>query len=255
VSEIFSSSRFGILLRNDAISGYRSLLTVSATLAGLLLVGVLLSRGGISSHEYFYLAEFVTMLLIWGPIASSRSFKELHNKTENEAYLLLPASALEKVCARLLFATLFFYVYLLLFTSLTSVVVESLSAMLFGQQNQRFNPLDAMEWHVFGHFLVIQSLYFLGAAWFRKNHFIKTTLAITIACIGLALLALAVFRFVLILSFDDFEVSLDNFYSLSQVVVDAAAIGLTILYFVGLPVICWLVAWLRVRETQVSDGV
>jgi len=255
VSEIFSSSRFGILLRNDAISGYRSLLTASATLAGLLLVGVLLSRGEISYHEYFYLAEFVTMLLIWGPIASSRSFKELHNKTENEAYLLLPASALEKICARLLFATLFFYAYLLVFIGLTSVVVESLNAMLFGQQNQRFNPLDAMEWHIFGHFLVIQSLYFLGAAWFRKNHFIKTTLAITIACIGLALFTLAVLRFVLISTFDDFEMSVDNLYSLYQGVIDAAAMGLTVLYFIGLPLICWLAAWLRVRETQVSDGV
>jgi len=255
VNEIFSSRRFGILLRNDAISGYRSLLTVSATLAGLLLVGVLLSRGGISYHEYFYLAGFVTMLLVWGPIASSRSFKELHNKTKNEAYLLLPASALEKICARLLFATLFFYAYLLVFTSLTSVVVEWLNAMLFGQQNQRFNPLDAMEWRVFGHFLVIQSLYFLGAAWFRKNHFMKTTLAITIACIGLAALILAVVRVVLIPSFDDFAMSVDNLYSLYQGVIDAAAVGLTVLYFVGLPVMCWLVALLRVRETQVSDGV
>ena len=120
---------------------------------------------------------------------------------------------------------------------------------------ERLEPLDAMEWHIFGHFLVIQSLYFLGAAWFRKNHFIKTTLAITIACIGLALLALAVLRFVLIPSFDDFEISVDNLYSLYQGVIDAAAMGLAVLYFVGLPVMCWLVAWLRVRETQVSDGV
>ena len=260
MNEIFSPRRLELLIRNDVIAGYRSLLTTSATLAGIILILAMFSRDSASGNENFYLFWFIGMLLIWGPIASSRSFKELHDKTENESYLLLPASALEKTIARLLSITVIFLGYLLIFTTLTSVVVELVNSLFFGQRNQWFHPFDSMGWSLFGHFVVVQSLYFLGAAWFRKNHFIKTTLAITIACIGLTVLALVILRFVLAPYFYGFDMSLDNMridnlYSLYQGVIDVVGIGVTALYFVGLPVMCWSVAWLRVRETQVSDGV
>ena len=255
MSEIFSPHRLGLLIRNDAIADYRSLLIISATLAGIILILAMLSRGSSSENDYFYLLLYIGILLTWGPISSSRSFKELHDKTANEAYLLLPASTLEKMIARLLSVTVIFMGYLLVFMSLTSAVIESLNSLLFGKNNQWFHPLDVMEWSLFGHYLVIQSLYFLGAAWFRKTHFIKTTLAITIACIGLAVLTLVIVRFVLVPSFDDLELSIDSLYALYNGVIDVAEISLMTLYFVGLPVLCWSVAWLRVRETQVSDGV
>ena len=255
MNEIFSPRRLELLIRNDAIAGYRSLFTTSATLAGIILIIAMLSRGSASGNENFYLAWFIGMLITWGPIASSRAFKELHDKIENESYLLLPASALEKTIARLLSVTVIFIGYLLVLTSLTSVVVEAVNSLLFGQRNQWFNPFDSMRWSLFGHFVVVQSLYFLGAAWFRKNHLIKTTLTITIACIGLIMMALLIFWFVLVPTFDDLELRIDNLYSLYRGVIDAAEIGVTALYFVGLPAMCWVAAWLRVRETQVSDGV
>lgn len=260
MNEIFSSRRFGLLLRNDAIAGYRSLLVVSATLAGIVLIIAIVSRGSASGNESFYLTWFTMMLLIWGPIVASRSFNELHDKTKNEAYLLLPASGVEKTIARLLFATVIFLGYLLVFTILTSVVVEAANSLLFGQHNRLFRPFDPMGWTLVGHFVVIQSVYFLGAAWFRKSHFIKTTLAIVIACIGLAILALVILRIMLAPYFDGFDMSLDrmsidNLYSLYQGTIDVARMFLTTLYFAGLPVMCWLIAWLRVKETQVSDGV
>ena len=169
--------------------------------------------------------------------------------------LLLPASALDKTIARLLSITVIFLGYVLIFTTLTSVVVELVNSLFFGQRNQWFHPFDSMGWSLFGHFVVIQSLYFLGAAWFRRNHFIKTTLAVTIACIGLTVLALVILRFVFVPSFDDLELWIDDLYSLYQGVIDVVGTGVTALYFVALPVMCWSVAWLRVRETQVSDGV
>ena len=137
MNEIFSPRRLELLIRNDAIAGYRSLLTTSATLAGIILIIAMFSRGSASGNENFYLVCFIGMLLTWGPIASSRSFNELHDKTENESYLLLPASALEKTVARLLSVTVIFVGYLLVFTSLTSVVVESVNSLLFGQRSSR----------------------------------------------------------------------------------------------------------------------
>ncbi len=255
MNEIFSPHRLGLLLRNDAIAAYRSLFIVSATLAGIIFIIALLTRGSASGNDDFYLAWFIVMLLTWGPIAASRSFRELHDKTKNEAYLLLPASTLEKTIARLLSATIFFLVYLLILISFTSVVVETLNKIFFGQQNQLFHPFDPRIGALLSHYVILQSVYFLGAAWFRKTHFIKTTFAITIACIGLTVLAMMIIRLVLVPSFGDLEMGIDSLYTLYHGLIGAAQVGLNALYFVGLPVMCWFVAWLRVRETQVSDGV
>jgi hypothetical protein len=35
----------------------------------------------------------------------------------------------------------------------------------------------------------------------------------------------------------------------------ALQIGLTLLYFVVVPIVCWVLAWMRLTETQVSHGV
>ena len=46
-----------------------------------------------------------------------------------------------------------------------------------------------------------------------------------------------------------------NFYIAHQGLIDALLGALKILYFVGLPLFCWYVAWLRVKEAEVSHGV
>jgi hypothetical protein len=46
-----------------------------------------------------------------------------------------------------------------------------------------------------------------------------------------------------------------DFYVEHRRLLDAAATAGLVLYFVALPLFCWTVAWLRLRETQVSDGV
>ena len=77
-----------------------------------------------------------------GIIASSRAFRPLHDKTRNEAYLLLPASALEKTLARLLAVTAGLVTYLLVFSTVVALVVESLNLLFFGSRNGFFNPFD-----------------------------------------------------------------------------------------------------------------
>jgi hypothetical protein len=51
------------------------------------------------------------------------------------------------------------------------------------------------------------------------------------------------------------EADFHGYYSAHQAVFDALLAALKLAYFVVLPVFCWFVAWLRVTETQASDGV
>jgi hypothetical protein len=197
------------------------------------------------------------MLFVWGPILASHAFTELHDKAKNEAYLLLPASALEKTVARLLLVTLGFFLYLLVFMTASAALIEGINWLVFRQHNRLFVPFSPVVGLLFGHFIVSISMYFLGAAWFRKQHFLKTALTLTAIPLLLAMimgiLIWAVFGGTVPPRID--EGAAYNYYLAHTSAFLALLFALKALYFWALPVFCWWVAWMRVRETQVSHGV
>jgi len=194
-----------------------------------------------------------------GTADASLSFKELHDKSQNTAFLLLPASALEKTLAPLLTTTVFLIVYLLAFTTAVSAAIEGLNWLLYHRTNDLFDPFARQVWGGLRYYLVVQSWFFLGAAWFRRAHYLKTSFAIMVGSFALAAFGLLLgwVAGVVTLSGSGLQVlaqappwrfssaTLDTFLGLS--------VGT--LWFVVQPLFCWWLAWLRIRETQVSDGV
>ena len=264
MNETLSLPRLWFLLRGDFIAGYRSLIVVSAALAGVTLATAMIVPSGLVFDNVFHrdpgfhFAVFTIALFAWGVVASSRAFRPLHDKTRNEAYLLLPASALEKMLARLLAVTAGLVAYLLVFSTVVALVVESLNLLFFGNRNAFFNPFDPFVWERISLYIVLQSLYFLGAAWFRRAHFIKTTLAIALTITGLAAVAAIAARIV----FADFPLHVSlHIHNLSFVLATepqslyGKANTALLAVMVLLPVACWSIAWLRLAEAQVSDGV
>ena len=257
MTENLSINRIVLLLRADVVGGYRTVLIVSAALAGVILVTAMIAQGDSGVGGEFYVSWFGTMLFIWGVIASSRAFREVHDRTRSAAYLLIPASALEKTIARLLAVTIGLAGYLLVFTSLTSVVVETVILLLSGERGDFFNPIDPLAWQLIPGYLFVQSFFFLGAAWFRKAHFIKTTLAVTLATVGMVIFCLLTLRIVFAPYWEGIEGIGLMFTYLSRSHADLLD-GLEILgtlFAILLPATCWCIAWLRIRETQVSDAV
>ena len=112
MNDVFSPQRLRLLIRGDLVAGYRSVLVVSGALA---------TYGGALRDGDFYRRYFGLALFVWGLVASSRAFRPLHDRTRNEAYILIPASALEKMLARLLAVTVGLVAYLLVFIGLVSV--------------------------------------------------------------------------------------------------------------------------------------
>jgi hypothetical protein len=258
VSETFNLRRLWLLLRGDFIADWRVDAIVCGTLTAVMLIVSMITvlQGGES--ENFYLSWYFGGLFIWGPIAASFSFRELHDKARNEAYLLLPASSLEKMVARLLQATIVFFAFLVIFMTVASVLVESVNLLVFGRRNGFFNASQEAVWAPVGHSLVVVSLYFLGAAWFRKLHFLKTALTLTALPIALGCFAAAV-AWLVFEATSGLQIQRGpeayDFYIAHQGLFDALLAALKILYFAGLPLFCWYVAWLRVKETEVSHGV
>ena len=246
MNDQLSLRRLGLLLRNDVLNDQRTLLIVSAIITVLALFGPAGAVYSSYTGAGFYRTLCLIALFAVGTITTSRAFADLHGRATSTAFLLLPATALEKTVARLLMGTAVLIGYLLLFTTALSLLVEILKLAVFGGENVLFSPFDPVVWSVVPHYLVVQALFFLGAAWFRRLNFIKTLLALVVIVAGLTAFGVSVtwsltegvhFEGGYFFDFDFFVGAL--YYA----------------YIVLLPVFCWFVAWLRVKETQVRHGV
>jgi hypothetical protein len=247
VSEQLSLQRLGWVLRNDAMRSYRSVLVISGTAA---LVALVVSLGGaydgdVGQGPLFYRIFFIAALFSWGTIATSACFNDMHARGTNAAFLLLPASSLEKTLSRLLIHTVALIAYLLVFTTVLSWLLEGINTLWIGERRAFFSPFDEVGWLLLPHFLVAQGLFFLGAAWFRKVQFVKTVGSV----IGIVM-ALSAFAVLVawLLEPGSGGLHVDD-------PIDWIAEVAPWAYYVALPALCWFVAWLRVTEAQVSHGI
>jgi hypothetical protein len=140
---------------------------------------------------------------------------------------------------------------LLVLITVLSFVLEGANTVLFGVQREIFSPIDRTAWWILPHYLVVQGLFFLGAAWFRKAHFVKTVGAALAILFGLSFI-FAVIVWLLGPAEAVFDGSVGSNFFAS---LDWVRAALMIVYHFVLPAFCWLVAWLRVSETQVSHGI
>jgi hypothetical protein len=194
VSDQLSLQRLFWVLRNDVMRSYRSALVISGTAA---LVALVISLGityygEVGNTALFYRIFFIAALFAWGTIATSLCFSDLHGRATNSAFLLLPASALEKTLSRLAIYTVGLIVYLLVLTTVLSWVLEGINTLWVGERRELFSPFDRVGWMLLPHFIVTQALFFLGAAWFRKVQFVKTVGSVIAIVIGLAAFAVLV---------------------------------------------------------------
>jgi len=248
VNEQLSWQRLAALLRNDLARTARSALLVTGTAALVALVVSLSGAydGDVGQTALFYRAFFIAALFAWGTIATSVCFADMHGRSTNTAFLMLPASALEKTLSRLLLHTVGLVAYLLVFTMVLSWVLESVNVLWIGERRAFFSPLDELAWTLVPHFIVAQGLFFLGAAWFRKVHFVKTVGAVVAIVAGLV-------AFAVLVAWLLGPRGTGGFFIDDPVdwIVEVAPWT----YYAALPLVCWFVAWLRVTETQVSHGV
>lgn len=263
MNEHFSWYRLGLLIRKDFFEGYRFYLNVFAVLAIAMLLNAVPSAGLGYLKEGFYYNWFRGLIIVWGSINASLMFIEMYDKKYNEAWLLLPASALEKTLSRYLRGSVFFILHLLVFVTVAALVLEGFNMSVFGRTNGLFNPLDPQVWDIIGIFMVIQPIFFLGGAWFRRARWFKTVISVFLIALILSVVAGIAFLILFSGYFDGSGWTLPQNITLGDsglnehvaMLFDGTVIFLKVLCFGIMPPFCWYVAWLRVRETQVSHGI
>jgi len=262
MNQTLEPRRLGWLARKDFFAIWRGTAIAAGAVAGSIFIiavlGALIERQRVADYS----AAFQFALVVWGAIAASLAFGELHDKTRNEDFLLLPASSLEKVLVRLIRVSVVLPVFILIVVFLASILSEATTSLFFSIPFRPFNPLAGDNWTLMGCIIIMQSVFFLGAAWFKKAHLLKTGLSLMIFGIALGFVAAFVFRLLFAAYFEgfftpvamniDFEVLMHQRFPALMDTLEV--IGKTVFYGLLAP-FCWFVAWLRVKETQSSDGI
>lgn len=277
MNRYLSFRRMGHLLVKDLSEGYRGILVVVGALTGIFLLNYLLNGlsgsqnslvrpngvvGFASSNSVLHMTYFALTLFIGGFIITSRAFLELHTTNRSHDWLMLPASPIEKYFSRLVLTSAGVAVGMVVYFALFSLFGSALMLLLFHRAYVLFNPLDGAVWLLVLNYVVLQSIFFAGAVYFKKLHFIKTVLVL--AGFGLLLvlvtggLAVRLFWGELLVLNAHGAIGQGELASVEPQLLSAGrtvAVILRIAYWGLLAPVFWIVAYFRLREAEVRNGV
>jgi hypothetical protein len=186
---LFNPKRFYWLIRNPILLNKSAIFFVSAAIGGILMfISAIDTFKGPSPG--FYQKFYILVLYLGGFIVTSRIFKELHHSERGPAWLLLPASALEKFGSRLALSSVIYAVATMLMLLLFCLVSEAVNSLLLDRHHPLFNPFDPMILKGTLLYFVLQSPLLVGAVYFRKHVLSKTVLTLVAYTFVLLLFAL-----------------------------------------------------------------
>lgn len=178
-SNIFSLTRLGNLIRRQYTLNIRTLITGFAAISGVIaMIGFLtaIEEPGIDQEAFVVL--YYVALFIGGFFLTSRIFSEMQSQETAIHYMTLPVSNLEKLITGWLYSSIFFLIISLVFIYITYYIAAIFALMILGTN---LIPLNIFEWDFLlltAIYLVLQPIFMLGAATFKRHNFLKTLLSL-----------------------------------------------------------------------------
>ncbi len=194
MNQFFSFHRFSLLvIKHWADNKKRYLLSVLAFIG--LLVGwftfTILIDSRFPMGQGLQLVTYFFSLFTVGSFYASQYFRELGSRSKGINFLLVPASAFEKILCSLLFTVILFFVVFTLSFYLVDIIMVWITRNFItdmpypADQQGLLNVFEAAKIHVSPHttvnilwiYFTIQSVFLLGSVYFEKYSFIKTIIA------------------------------------------------------------------------------
>jgi hypothetical protein len=193
MNQFFSFKRFSLLvLKHWADNKKRYLLSVVAFI-GLLIawfVFTMLVDSGYAMGKGMQMITYFFSLFAVGSFYANQYFRDLGSRAKGINFLLVPASAFEKVLCSLLYTVILFFV---VFTSVFYLVDILMIALVDSFQATNIHMKDKGVVNIFKAarlpvegesainiliiFFGIQSIFLLGSVYFAKYSFIKTIIS------------------------------------------------------------------------------
>lgn len=161
------------VLRQLTLNTYPALIAYGAVF-GLLLIISLLTAYFNAGHIDNLKGLYLTVFMAGGFIFTSMIFSEMHTPQKSYAYLTLPVSASEKLIGSWLLSSPVFIVVF----SVSIFIIGLISGAVANRPQFSMELFDHDYFIVVAVYLVTQTIFFLGAVYFRKNNFLKTLLAL-----------------------------------------------------------------------------
>ncbi len=255
------------LLRKDIEEGYRTFLAPIGAVTGVLFVVYCLrdlsgfrdDAGTVSAATAtVHMTPFVLLLFGGGLFLSSRSFVEIHTKARNAEWFMLPTQLFEKFLVRVLLATVGWAVGTIAYYFLFSLLASLLAKVIVGEFMVLFDPLTGKVWLAAADYVVVQSLFVFGAIFFKRNHFMKSVLAVSGAFLLLWILATVVEAIAFGQSAGTVTIGGWNTFIAVRGKMESAAhtlfIVVQVVYWALLGPVMWTAGYRRLARTEVIDG-
>lgn len=257
---IVNPKRLLLLVRSYICINRTLIVVLAAVFLALTILNAVVDA--ISANEPdLYNRIFFLLLYVSGFFITMRIGKELHDSRKGPAWLLLPASSMEKFLTLLLLPTLILICGASLYMAIISIAVNQAIGLFISTSHDIFNPFYTDFWTGLNFYIVLQALFLLGVIYFKKHGMSFTFLSLFIytVILGIFISILA------ILMLDDYMVPGTN---VAGMMVSSTKIYLmtmfekfrifgeiwspvvTILLSLILPLVCWITAFISLREME-----
>ena len=249
----FSFNRIALLMKGAFFHRKTALMLFSGIIGVMVFAGAVISAAQ-KSPQPIHLCLFPTALLLAVLYFPCAAFAELGKENLGSSFFLVPATLFEKWISAFLFSSLGLAAGVLCFYLAVSLAAELFNQLVFGRSNSVLNMFDVFSLKVAGAYLVLHSVLFAGASWFRRFVFIKTFLFVLAASAGLCVFTLICAR---LLMGDWFNGPFDlgEIWRLlspewTRAVEDSICWVSSGLFWFVLPVFCWTISFFKFRETE-----
>lgn len=178
-NSFFDINRLKNLLIRQISVNYRTWLIATAAITGFLMfigtVQLLFNTESIDANYMFGI--FLPAFFIGGFIFTSMIFSELNSPHRGYLYLMLPASTFEKLVSAWLITSVLYVMFSCLVIYFINIYYVFIAEVFTSKTVEVVNLFSSDILRIFGVYLVLQSIFFLGAIYFRRINFFKTLLS------------------------------------------------------------------------------
>ncbi len=253
--QLFDLKRIFLLIRNYLLLNATMLLIVVGVVGTLVILisglGASL-RSGTNLHARLYLV----VLYLSGFIITSRAFSELRDERSAAGWLTLPASTLDKFASRMIITSVGYTLGVMAVYLLIALLSEGINMWLFDYSHALFNPFSPMILKGSAVYLVLQSIFLVGAIYFRRFTLIKTILFLSVLSVVIILFVILASKLILGSQFSAMlrHESYFQWALMSKMckeeIAGVLAIGFRVLFWFIIAPLCYVICYYRLKEFE-----
>jgi hypothetical protein len=182
----FNINRMGLLMRRFYLMHRKTyFLGLGAGIIAVAIISTLsmIDESYLEMEMVFGLSSFI--FFVGGLVMTSKSYLELSDSNNSGFFLSLPATSLEKVLSHWITTGIIYWVMAII-SVWVSVLLSSGIAISLSKEISTFPDLFVVGPELAFQYLIVHSIFFLGAATFKRYPFFKTIIASFVICLAVA---------------------------------------------------------------------